>query len=321
MLGGNNANGVFPLKYYSGRFNAYQRTYILEALDSDVLEIRYLYYALRPSLKHFQSESIGATTQYLTKGILDNFRLNIQPLQKQKRIASILSAYDDLIENNRRRIVILEKTAGLLFREWFVHCRFPGHEIVKFVDGLPVGWTTTPLSGLAETTMGQSPKSEFYNEIGDGLPFHQGVTNYGFRYVEDQFYSTAITKLAFPGDILFSVRAPVGRINYTLNKMVLGRGLAAMRSTTGHQSFLFYSLKNHFFKEDLIGGGAIFAATNRRELEGQFLLQPDLETLNEFERIAGSIDAQIKAVSLQNIRLTRVRDLLLPRLMDGRIPV
>jgi len=123
LLGGNNAAGVFPLKYYEGQFNAYQRTYVVESLDPEILNIRFLFYSLRPALSHFQSVSIGATTQYLTKGILDNFQVALPSISEQDRIASILSAYDDLIENNRRRIQLLEQAARLLYREWFVHLR------------------------------------------------------------------------------------------------------------------------------------------------------------------------------------------------------
>lgn len=321
LLAGNNANGIFPLKYYKGQFNAYQRTYVIETKDPSVLSTRYLYYALRPALKHFEQASIGAATQYLTKGILDNFAIQLPDISQQNKIASILASYDDLIENNRRRIALLEDAARLLYREWFVHVRFPGHEHVKIVDGIPEGWSQTPLSELVTMVMGQSPKSEFYNTHGDGLPFHQGVTNYGFRFVTDTTYSTKVTKLAEPEDILFSVRAPVGRINVTLNKMILGRGLAAFRSKKGNQSFLLYQLKSHFFKEDLIGGGAIYAATNKKDLEKLELLQPTDELVGAFEQISRPIDDQICALSLQTDHLVNARDLLLPRLMDGRLEV
>ena len=140
LLGGNNANGVFPLKYYKGEFNAYQRTYIIEALDRNVLDTRYLFYALQSALSKFQAASIGAATQYLTKPILNNFKIGVPGLDAQKRIVNLLSSYDDLIENNRRRIALLEEAARLLYREWFVHFRFPGHEHAKIIDGLPEGW-------------------------------------------------------------------------------------------------------------------------------------------------------------------------------------
>ncbi len=254
-------------------------------------------------------------------GWFSDFELKHIDHNDRKRIGEKLRAYDNLIENNRRRIALLEKAARLIYREWFVHFRFPGHENTKFENGLPVGWKQKPLAEIATITMGQSPKSEYYNENRDGLPFHQGVTDYGARFVSDRVFSAQITKLAEVGDILFSVRAPVGRLNLTLKKIVLGRGLAALRTLDGNQSYLFYALKNVFFKEDLIGGGSIFAATNKKELEKFELIYPNLEILNHFEKVGGSFDKQIKTIALQNQALTKARDLLLPRLMDGRITV
>ena len=169
---------------------------------------------------------------------------------------------------------MLEQAARLLYKEWFVHLRFPGHEHVKIKDGVPEGWERKPLGEIADCKNGTKPlKSIYYNEDGYGLPFHQGVTNFGIRFPSHQTYCTEQNRLAEPGDILFSVRAPVGRINITTDKIVIGRGLAAIRSNRDQQNFLFHALKNHFFKEDMIGGGAIFAAITKKDLHGVELLQ------------------------------------------------
>ncbi|MFZ2358080.1 MAG: restriction endonuclease subunit S [Anaerolineae bacterium] len=321
LLGGNNAAGIFPLKYYNGQFNAYQRTYVIESLAPDVLNIRYLYYALRPALAHFQSASIGAATQYLTKGILDNFQVPLPPVTIQNRIVIILSAYDDLIENNRRRIRLLEEAARLLYREWFVHLRFPGHEHVAVVDGVPEGWERKRLIEVADIRMGQSPKSIYYNQDGNGLPFHQGVSNFGGRFPSHEVFCTILSRLAEPGDILFSVRAPVGRINITRDKIVIGRGLAAIRSNCDQQNFLFYALKSHFFKDDMMGTGAIFAAITKNDLHGVQLMHPPLRLIEMFTEHAQPIDRQIENLQQTIDGLVKARDLLLPRLMNGEISV
>jgi type I restriction enzyme S subunit len=120
LLGGNNANGIFPLKYFKGKFDAYQRTYVITARDPNRIATRFLYYALRPKLSDFQSLSTGAATKFLTLTILNELRIQLPPLPTQRRVAGILSAYDDLIENNQRRIKILEEMARSLYREWFV---------------------------------------------------------------------------------------------------------------------------------------------------------------------------------------------------------
>ena len=129
----------------------------------------------------------------------------------QRRIASVLAAYDDLIENNRRRIRLLEQSARLLYEEWFVRLRFPGHEGATVINGMPEGWEKLRLDELADVTMGQSPPSSQYNEIGEGLPFHQGVGDFGDQFVTHRVFTTAKNRISKPGDILCSVRAPVGR--------------------------------------------------------------------------------------------------------------
>ena len=120
--------------------------------------------------------------------------IEIPPLPVQRRIAGILSAYDELIENNQRRIQILETMAGALYREWFIEFRFPGHENVTRVSSslgnIPQGWEVKKIKDVCHLTMGQSPKSEFYNQIGEGQPFHQGVTDYGDRFPTDRLFCT-----------------------------------------------------------------------------------------------------------------------------------
>src|SRR5690606_37193884 len=104
-------------------------------------------------------------------------------LPYQRAVARVLAHFDDLIENNRRRIELLEEMAQAIYREWFVHFRYPGHEDIPLVDSplgpIPDGWKVVPLVELANVTMGQSPKSDLYNTDGQGKPFHQGVADFG----------------------------------------------------------------------------------------------------------------------------------------------
>jgi type I restriction enzyme S subunit len=287
--------------------------------NPELMDARFLAYVLQaPRVQGWiKGLGMGATVEHARVGDFHKIPIPTPPLDEQVRIGNTLSAYDDLIENNWRRIALLDEAARMLYREWFVCFRFPGHEHVEMIDGVPGGWQRRSLIDLAEVVMGQSPKSQFYNDTGEGLPFHQGVTDYGFRFVSNRIFSSAATKTAEAGDILVSVRAPVGRVNITRDKIVLGRGLAAVRSKTDHQSFLFYAIKNHFFAEDIIGTGAIYAATNKKELEGQVFLEPPSVLLREFEDHASAIDAQILCLTAQIEKLIQARDLLLPRLMNG----
>jgi type I restriction enzyme S subunit len=153
------------------------------------------------------------------------------------------------------------------------------------VKGIPASWLVKKFGEIANFTMGQSPKSEFYNESGDGLPFHQGVGTYGDRFPQKVTYCSVNGRKARQGDILFSVRAPVGRLNIADSEMIIGRGLAAIRHKVGHNSYLFYLLKVTFANEDIIGNGAIFNSVGKDELAKFQILQPDEPLARSFKRL------------------------------------
>ena len=252
---------------------------------------------------------------------LQELNVIFPPLYIQNKIAQILSYYDDLIENNQKQIKLLEEAAQRLYKEWLIDLRFPGHETTPIVDGVPEGWKEQSLYQIADVVMGQSPKSEYYNQVGEGLPFHQGVGSYGNRFVSDETYSTSFTRIAEAGSILFSVRAPVGRLNLTKNKVVIGRGLAAINHRRGAQSYLFYLLKEKFFRDDIIGNGSIFASISKEELLNQTFLIPIDSLVGQFNGIAGGIDKKIDILSEQIRLLTEARNRLLPKLMSGELEV
>ena len=183
------------------------------------------------------------------------------------------------------------------------------------------GWERKTLAEISDITMGQSPKSIYYNENHAGLPFHQGVTHFGSRFPSHKIHCTVQNRIADKGDILFSVRAPVGRINIANEKIVIGRGIAALRSNRCEQNFLFYALKSHFFKEDMMGGGSIFAAVTKKDLHSVVMLQPSKRVSEQFMERVRPIDRQIEVLHQTVDSLARTRDLLLPRLMNGQIAV
>ena len=291
-------------------------------VNPDVADYRFLYYSLVFHFKELESLAHGSAQTNLSLGVIKAFEISCPILSTQTQIAQILSAYDDLIENNRRRIALLEEAARKLYKEWFVKRRFPGWESVPVGgDGLLQGWSNIRLDEVADITMGQSPESSSYNPDGDGLPFHQGVTGFGTRFPTNEKWCTAGTRFADEGDILFSVRAPVGRINVSLERIVIGRGLSAMRSKHGMHHWLLYALSNHFSEEDMIGVGCIFAATTKKELFGVKMLYPGDALARTFDETVAPFDAQIKDLSLQNRLLAQSRDKLLPKLMSGELSV
>jgi len=265
----------------------------------------------------------GAAQPKLSQANLRRIEVPLPPLPIQRRIAGILSAYDDLMENNLRRIRILEEMARALYSEWFVHFRFPGHNSVPRVESslgpIPQGWHTRSLGELCRLTMGQSPKSEFYNDDGAGLPFHQGVSDFGDRFPTERLFCSIEGRAAGPGDILFSVRAPVGRMNLALKQMVIGRGLSAIRHGRNRQAFLWEQLRDQFKKEDMIGNGAIFAAVTKQDMQRIELLCPPDVLVDSADELLRPIHGAIERLTSTNLNLRRTRDLLLPRLLSGRV--
>jgi len=280
---------------------------------------RYLFYWLKShdGRSQLQKCTIGTSQSAYTIERLKEIQLPGTSLHKQQRIASVLSGYDDLIENNRRRIQLLEESARLLYKEWFVNLRFPGHEHTKVLNGVPEGWERVHLKDIATITMGQSPPSAAYNTVGNGLPFHQGVSNFAERFPITKVHCSVKGRMAETGDILFSVRAPVGRINIATGKYVIGRGLSAIRGLRNNQNWLYYALRNHFFKEDMLGGGAIFNAITKQQLYDVKLLNPSQVLIAMFTEHIEIIDFQIRTLSAICSHLEQSRDLILSPLMSG----
>ena len=293
--------------------------------DPEKADVRFVKYYLEILKLQMQNISHGATQDNLSVEKLLSFDFLVPPLSVQQRIAGILSAYDELIENSQQRIKILESMARAQYREWFVYFRYPGHDSVSLVPSIlghiPEGWEVKKLKDMCRLTMGQSPKSEFYNETGEGIAFHQGVTDFGDRFPSDRLFCTTDGRLAEVGDILFSVRAPVGRLNIADKKICLGRGLSAIRHNQNHQAFLWEQLRNRFTKDDMMGNGAIFASVTKEDMQGIELICPPESLVRYATKSFEPLHTEIATLSMQVQKLRQTRDLLLPRLLYGQIEV
>ena len=304
LLGGNNANGVFPLKYYRGRFNAYQRTYVIEPRSPDNLKTRYLYFALRPALAYFESVSIGAATQYLTKGILDNFNIQIYDVETQARIADILSAYDDLIENNRERITLLEQAGRELYREWFVRLRFPRRELTKIVDGVPEGWERPALGNIGQLNYGKALKAD--NRIEGEFPV------YGSSGIVGTHHEAYVKG---PG-IIVGRKGNVGSV-YWSDEDFWPIDTVYFFEPSAVSLYIYYTLHN----VDFISTDAAVPGLNRNFARSRKVLMPTGQIRDAFDGVAAPLHRQISLLRKENESLSRARDLLLPRLMSGEVAV
>lgn len=302
------------------RFLHNQRIGLVQKIN-DGIDMGFLYFLMRT--KEYQSYVVGgasgSTVKHTSPDRIASFEFDFPALSVQQKIAQVLLVYEDKIRNNELIINKLEETAQAIFDEWFVNFRFPGHEKTKFIESemgqVPEGWNVGTISEIANVVMGQSPSSDHYNNLKQGMPFHQGVTHFDDRYPTNEIYSTGGEKKAQCGDILLSVRAPVGRINIANTDMVIGRGLSSLRSKEGQQSFLFYLLKNLFHKEDSFGSGSIFPAINKNELAELRILVPRDELVKQFERKSSNFDEEIKSLTMENTGLKQARDLLLKKMI------
>ena len=309
-------------------------------VDVDAGFIRYF---LMSPLFQLQAEAsaAGSVLRHFGPSHLREMSFPVPSPNEQRTIAGVLGALDDKIEQNRRTVRVLERLARVIFRAWFVDfepvkakaagaASFPSMPQAifdalptQFVDyeigPVPKGWEVKTISESILITMGQSPPSEFYNESGEGLPFHQGVTDYGFRFPTHRVYCTTEGKIAEPGDVLLSVRAPVGRINVADRRLILGRGLAGLRHRSDFQSFLRQQICHVFVEEDAVGDGTVYKAVTKRFLEQMPLLVPSKQAQEAFENLARPLDGLIAVCEVESQKLAETRDLLLHQLLSGQI--
>lgn len=289
--------------------------------DEKKADTKYVKYCLDIYKKIMLNISLGATQDNMSVSKLLSLKFPIPDLKIQKKIAATVSTYDDLIEVNKKRIQLLENMAEELYKEWFVRFRFPNWENTEFEKGIPTDWMEVNLGDICNIVMGQSPKSEYYNEEGVGLPFHQGVGTYGDRFPINKTYCSIPGRTAYKNDILFSVRAPVGRLNIANTKMIIGRGLSAISSSAGHNDYLYYLLNYSFGKEDTIGNGAIFNSVTKNELLGFKVLYPSKDIVEEFNDLTSHLNSLITTLYDTNEKLLSQKDSLLSRLISGKLSV
>jgi type I restriction enzyme S subunit len=266
----------------------------------------------------------GTNISNLNQGILEQLQVLLPTKPTQERVAGILSAYDDLIENNTRRIKIREEMAQMLYREWFVNFRFPGHESVKMVESelgpRPEGWLVKALGEVAAITMGLSPKGDTYNEEGDGSPLINGPVEFGERFTKAVKWTTAPTKLCKEGDLIVCVRgSTTGRYVKSDGIYCLGRGVCGLSSQ--YQCFVDLLFGNELPTLLAKTSGSTFPSWTGPQLKSHLVLCPPFEVLERFETIVRPMSGAVVLYSrkIQNLRTTR--DFLLPKLISGEVSV
>ena len=267
--------------------------------------------------------AIGANIQNLSQGRLAVYETMVPNIEGQKRIANILSAYDNLIENNQKQIKLLEEAAQRLYKEWFVDLRFPGHEDVAIVDGVPEGWTRPSMNDIADYLNGYAFKPDDWNDKGKPIikikEMNEGITtstprNDGSTIPEK--YNVAA------GDILFSWSATLtamiwdsedGLLNQHLFKVTPNKGIC--------REYVLQSILKTLDEFKNLTTGSTMKHIQRGKLKEVFVNLPSQEIMDMFASVAEVYREKILKLQKQNNALKEARDRLLPKLMSGEIEV
>ena len=262
-------------------------------------------------------------------------KVMLPKIEEQKRIASVLQKLDAKIKLNCQINDNLEAMAKQLYDYWFVQFDFPNEEGKPYKSSggamvwneklkreIPQGWNNGILFDVANITMGQSPDGSSYNEVGEGSIFYQGSTDFGLRFPVIRQYTTSPNRYANKGDILMSVRAPVGALNIANNDCCIGRGLSALSSKIGSMTHLYYLMNDFRLKfEGMNSAGTTFGSITKDELFSLPVIIPTKFVISEFEKVCEPIFDKQMIIGEEINALTKQRDELLPLLMNGQASV
>jgi type I restriction enzyme, S subunit len=287
----------------------------------------YLYYLLKSELfkGYIINTAQGAANQAsITLESILGYKFLLPPLPTQRRIASILSAYDELIEVNNQRIKLLEETARQLYKEWFVRMRFPEYKKAKFVKGVPEGWEVKSLYDIAEVTYGFPFQSELFNDKGEGIPvirirdlIEGSISTFTTEIADEKYY-------AEDGDILVGMDGDFHYCKWAAGRVWINQRNVRFRplpKSNISRYFLYHVTKPHIeFLNEIIVGTTV-AHLSATDLKKMKLLIPNEELLSAFKQISEPIYEQEIVLKQQNTQLRQIRDRLLPRLVSGKLAV
>jgi type I restriction enzyme S subunit len=288
----------------------------------------YHYFSLPAVVEEIKARAITSGVPHINLGILKELEIPLPPIEVQGRISSIASAYDDLIENNQRRIKLLEEAARRLYREWFVALRFPGHERIKVVDGVPQGWDRGSLADFAvvnqsSISVRNPPESLLYVDIAS---VGTGVINEAAEYLFAEAPGRARRRVHH-GDTIWSCVRP-NRRSYALiweppENLIVSTGFAVLTPVSMPLTYFHLAVTTDAFVGHLTANatGAAYPAVTSRDFETAAMLKPSTVVLAEFDRVVLPWFAQQEVLKRQIKVLKQTRDALLPRLMSGALAV
>lgn len=291
----------------------------------------YYYFSSREVVERILSFTSSSGVPHINLTVLRNFEVPVPPISTQRRIASILSAYDDLIENNRRRIHLLEQAARLLYKEWFVHLRFPGYEHVEIKNDVPEGWDKKIIADVCETIGGGTPSTNVQDYWDGDITWvvPSDVTKNDClvlldseRKITESGLKQSSAKLVPANTILMTSRASVGFFALMDREVCTNQGF--INVIPNNDDLRFYLLFNLMSRVDEIRSnakGTTYPEISKGRFRTMGIVLPGKMLIEEFGEIVNGFMGQIRCLEKQIVQLTQARDLLLPRLISGEIAV
>ena len=293
-------------------------------INPSIANPQFVFYQLQKpeTVGWVEKHAVGATMLNLNTSILGSIPLLLPSLFEQNRIVSILSAYDDLIENNRRQIKLLEEAARRLYREWFVDFRFPGHEQTKIVDGIPEGWKRYSYYDVVTIMSGGTPKTERKEYYSGSIPFYTPKDTKGNFFVFDTL--TTITEeglknchsqLYPAGTVIITARGTVGKTVLLAVPMAMNQSCYALKCDRIESPYyLFFSLNEEVKKLKAMANGGVFGTIIIDTFKRITILISPNETEKRFEMIITPYMEKIKALIYQNSKLKFIKEELIVHL-------
>ena len=301
----------------------------IKDFDSNLYS-KFLYYWFQSyeGRKKFEALAKGTAQKAVPISGIKTLEIELPSLKSQKRIADILSAYDDLIENNQKQIKLLEEAAQRLYKEWFVDLRFPGHENTKIVDGVPEGWQWCKVRDVADINSSALPKNykEDFIDYVDLGSVRCGHIETRARYNLNEAPGRA-KRCAKDGDIIWGMVRPnlkaYALVTNPKETDVFSTGFAVLSAKKVPYSYLYCAVTQEEFVGYLVNAtnGAAYPAVKPVHFEVADILKPDDKVLEKFHSVADSIYRKKEALENQNHNLRESRDLILPKLMSGEVEV
>lgn len=302
-------------------------------IDSEKADSRFVFFQLQhpDTVGWVEKHAVGATMLNLNTTILSSVPIRLPALESQKRIANVLSAYDDLIENNQKQIKLLEEAAQRLYKEWFVDLRFPGHENTKIVDGVPEGWNECTVESFGTVITGKTPSTsnkEYYtngkvpfvtipdmHNVVYPLKTEKRLTIEGAQTQKNKYIPPNSVMISCIGTVgLVSIATEVCQTNQQINSIILY-----------NEDDLYFFYESMLRMKDLLDGlgsnGATMTNVNKSKLEKLIIISPSKDIVKQYNDVCKPLFESALNLSRKNVYLQNMREALLPKLMSGEMEI